>query len=150
MIFFLKGTPNLWLVMVTLSLGISLLERALNRGMRFIRVPQIAWPLMCLTVVVAFTAYVNVGIGLRAFGSEVMGGKKYVFLVVGIFELFRPGPYRIPPERAKLYPIALSSRQVILWRLATFVPSPRIFEFWYSGCSRRRSIRVTFNLVSRG
>ncbi len=102
-IFFLKGTPNLWLVMVTLSLGISLLERALNRGMRFIGVPQITWPLMCLTVVVAFTAYVNGGIGLRAFGSEVMGGKKYVFLVVGILSYFALTAHRIPPERAKLY-----------------------------------------------
>ena len=102
-VFFLKGAPNFWLVMVALSLGISLLERALNRGMRFIKVPQITWPLMFLIVVVAFTAYMNGGIGMRAFGSEVMGGKKYVFLVVAFLGYFALTAHRISPERAKLY-----------------------------------------------
>ena len=102
-VFFLKGAPNLWLVMVTLSLGISLMERALNRDRRFIGVPQITVPLVCLIAVVLFTAKMNGGIGLRAFGSEVMGGKKYIFLIVGILSYFALTDHRIPPERAKLY-----------------------------------------------
>src|SRR5208282_2806148 len=79
-LFFLKGSPSLWLVMVALSLGISLLERALSSQMHFIRAPQITWPLLCLVGVVLLTARLTGGFGVRAFGSDVYGGKKYIFL----------------------------------------------------------------------
>src|ERR1700690_2368960 len=39
-VFFLKGLPNLWLVMVVLSLGISTIERILIPGHHFTRGPQ--------------------------------------------------------------------------------------------------------------
>ncbi|MGN6553245.1 MAG: hypothetical protein ACTHLW_05940, partial [Verrucomicrobiota bacterium] len=42
-LFFLPGIPNLLLVLVMLSCGIALLERALARQTRFILVPQIIW-----------------------------------------------------------------------------------------------------------
>ncbi|MGD0745404.1 MAG: O-antigen ligase family protein [Verrucomicrobiota bacterium] len=101
--FFIKSSPNLWLVMVALSLGISVLERALNSEMRFIRVPQITWPLLCLIAVVLVTAELTGGFGVRAFGSEVYGGRKYVYLVGGILSYFALTARRIPLERAGLY-----------------------------------------------
>jgi len=55
-VFFLPGRPNLWLATTALSLGMSLLQRALSKEMHFIKVPQITWPLICLVVVVIFTA----------------------------------------------------------------------------------------------
>src|SRR5215469_4487531 len=54
-LFFLKGSPKLFLVMITVSLAVSIMERALNQR-RFINVPQVAWPLILLIVVVAITA----------------------------------------------------------------------------------------------
>jgi len=103
LMFFIMGRPSFWLVMVTLSLCISLLERAMNSQKRFIRVPQITWPFICMIGVVALTAKLTGGIGLHAFGSEVYGGKKYVFLVVSILSYFALTAKRIPPERANLY-----------------------------------------------
>jgi len=100
---FLKGSPSLWLVMVALSLGISLLERALSSQMSFIRVPQITWPLICLAAAVLITAKFTGGFGLRAYGSDVYGGKKYVVLMAGILSYFALTSRRIPPERAGLY-----------------------------------------------
>src|SRR5208282_5557992 len=40
-LFFIKGSPSLWYVMVPLSLGISVLDRAMNSDRHFIRVPQL-------------------------------------------------------------------------------------------------------------
>jgi hypothetical protein len=102
-IFFIKGGPNLWLVMFALSLGISLLERALSSQMHFIRVPRITLPLMCLLGVVLITAKLTGGIGVRALGSDVYGGKKYVSLLIGILSYFALTSRRIPLERAGLY-----------------------------------------------
>jgi hypothetical protein len=100
--FFIKGSPRLILVMITLSLVISITERALNQP-RFIKVPQVTWPLLFLIGVIAITAKLNGGIGFKAFGSDVTGGKKYVFLIVGILGYFALTSRPIPPEKARLY-----------------------------------------------
>jgi len=102
-VFFLMTGPNLWLVMVVLSLGISVLERTLNSQMHFIRVPQITWPLIALIAVVIVTAEATGGFGLRALGSAVYGGKKYVYLLIGIMSYFALTSRRIPPEKIGLY-----------------------------------------------
>lgn len=101
-IFFLNGYPDLWLAMVPISLGISVLERTMNSQMRFIRVPQITWPLVCLVAVVVFTARLNGGFGMRSFGSDVYGGKKYVFLFIAIASYFALTARRIPREKVWL------------------------------------------------
>jgi hypothetical protein len=101
--FFIMGRPDFWLVMTVLSLVISLVERAMNSQKRFLRVPQITWPLICMIGVVFLTAKLTGGIGLHAFGSEVYGGKKYFFLVVGILCYFALTAHRVPPERVNLY-----------------------------------------------
>src|ERR1700733_12102735 len=100
--FFVKGDPKFCLVMITISLVISIAERALNQR-RFINVPEITWPLLCLIGVIAVTAKLTGGIGLHAFGSDVYGGKKYVFLIAGILGYFALVAHRIPPEKARRY-----------------------------------------------
>src|ERR1035437_8781955 len=101
--FFIMGRPDFWLVMVVLSLVISLVERAMDSQKRFIRVPQITWPLICMIGVIFMTAKLTGGIGLHAFGSDVYGGKKYIFLVVSILCYFALTAHRVPPERVNLY-----------------------------------------------
>jgi hypothetical protein len=100
--FFIKGDPTLCLVMITISLAISLTERALNQR-HFIKVPQITWPLCFLVAVVLITAKLTGGLGLRAFGSDVYGGKKYIFLVVAILGYFALTARTIPQEKARWY-----------------------------------------------
>jgi hypothetical protein len=102
-VFFLPGRPGVCLPMLVLSLGISMLQRTMNQHMRFISAPQITWPLLCLIAVVLATAKLTGGIGLHAFGSEVMGGKKYVFLLAGILGFSALTARRIPPHQAGLY-----------------------------------------------
>jgi len=100
---FLKGAPNLWVAMVVLSLGISILERILLPNRHFIRVPQITWPSIFLIAVILFTAKMTGGFGLHAFGSDVYGGKKYIFQIIGILSFFAITARPIPPEKAKWY-----------------------------------------------
>jgi O-Antigen ligase len=102
MAFFIKGDPNLFLVMITLSLTATIVERAIGQK-RFFNVPQITWPLFCLIGVVLITAKFTGGLGLRAFGSEVYGGKKYIFLIVAILGYFAIASVPIPPEKARKY-----------------------------------------------
>ena len=131
-IFFIKGRPAFWLVMVTLSLGISVLERAMSSQKRFIRVPQITWPLICMLGVVFFTAKLTGGIGLRAFGSEVYGGRKYIWLIIGTLSYFALTAQRIPPERANLYValFLLGGVTYFVGDLYPVTPSFLHFIFW--------------------
>jgi hypothetical protein len=100
---FIPGAPSLWLCVVVLSLGLSILERILSRQMHFIRVPSITWPLLVLFAVVVITAELTGGIGLRVLGSPVYGGKKYVILFISILSYFALTSRRIPLEKAYLY-----------------------------------------------
>ena len=102
-LYFLPGSPALYIPMVALSLGISVLHRALNKKAHFISAPQITQPLIFMVMVVLFTAKLTGGIGLHSMGSEEMGGKRYIFILVSILGYFALTAQRIPPQRAGLY-----------------------------------------------
>ena len=97
-LFFLPGTPDLWLVMTVVSLGISLLQRALGGVKQLVSVPQVTWSLLCMIGVVVLTARLT-GMGLHAFGSEISGGRRYIYLLASILSYFALSSRRIPPER---------------------------------------------------
>ncbi|MGO8763808.1 MAG: O-antigen ligase family protein [Limisphaerales bacterium] len=102
-LFFVKGAPNFGQLMIAISLTLSVLERILNPKRQFIRVPSIAAPLIALVIVVVITAKFTGGIGMHSFGSDVYGGRKYIFMFLGIAGFFALISRPIPPERAKLY-----------------------------------------------
>ena len=129
--FFLKGAPPLWIIMLSLSLGISMIERSTGQHKRFISVPQVSVPLAILVMVVFFTAELTGGMGFHSFGSEVYGGKKYAYLFAGIACFFALTARRIPPEKAGLYMglFLLSSLPAALSDLAAIIPNG--FRFIY-------------------
>jgi len=102
-IFFLQGNPSVAFAMIGISLGISLLQRATNRNMRFIHAPQITLPLCVLIGVALVTAHFTGGIGLHSLGSDTMGGKRVVYLVAGLLGYFALVARRIPSEKAHWY-----------------------------------------------
>ena len=130
-IFFLPAAPQVWLPMVVASLGISMLQRTLNPNLRFIPTPQITWPLLFLIAVVLATAKLTGGFGLKSLGNEVMGGKKYVFLLMGIFGFFALTARRIPPHQARLCVVLffLSGSLNVVGDLISFLPGP--FQYLY-------------------
>ena len=102
-LFFIKTSPNIGMVMMTISLGISIFDRILARQTKFIAVPELMLPLIVLIIIVIFTAEMTGGIGLRSLGGEVYGGKKYVYLMTGIMGFFALTARSIPQDKAKLY-----------------------------------------------
>jgi hypothetical protein len=102
-VFFLKGSPPLWEVVVIISLGIAIVERAVNSKKRFISAPSIVWPLIFTAAMALITAKLTGGIGLHTMGSDLGGGKKYITLFLGIATFFALISYKIPKERRSLY-----------------------------------------------
>lgn len=102
-LFFLPGHPSFFIFMVVVSLGISVLERILERNRTFVPVASVRWPLLAFVAVVLVTAKLTGGFGLRAMGSEVYGGKKYVTLLIGIASFFAITARPIPKEKVKWY-----------------------------------------------
>jgi hypothetical protein len=130
-IFFLPGTPPVWLLFTALSLGISVLHRTVNSKAHFLSAPEIAWPLVFLFAVVVATAELTGGIGLHSFGSDVSGGKRYVTVIFGILGYFALTAIRIPPPRVGLYIglFFLAGCSSAIGDLAPFVPSKLYFIF---------------------
>jgi len=130
---FFKGSPSLCLVMIAISFGLAILHRAVNPQQRFINVPQITAPLLVLIAVILVTAKLTGGFGLRAFGSEVMGGKKYVWLVVYILGFFALTAQVIPKERAYLFVglYILGAMAQMVGDFLPVIPSSLYFIFWF-------------------
>ena len=102
-IFFLPGSPPVWLLMTVLSLFLSVLHRTINSEARFLSAPSLTWPLIFFLGVVFMTAKLTGGIGLHSMGGEVSGGKHYITLIFGILGYFALTALRIPPQRVGLY-----------------------------------------------
>ena len=114
-----------------ISLFIGVVQYTINRNIKFLHVPSVTRPLLFLTVVVLITARLTGGIGLKAMGSSVNGGKNYISIfaaVVGYFALIsRP----IPPKRAHLYVTMffLGMASIAIGELPRILPSGFNFLF---------------------
>ena len=103
MVFFLPGRPELWLLMAFISLMIALVQRTLLRDMLFIHAPSVLLPIVFLGVVTLVTAEVTDSFGLHAFGSQVIGGRSYLFIFGAIAGFIAMLSYRIPQHKALLF-----------------------------------------------
>ena len=103
MLFFLPGKPQVWIGLAGMSLLISILQYTLNRKMRFLSVPPVARPLFFLAVVIALTARLTGGLGMKIFGGDTYGGRRYITELAAIAGYFAIINRRIPPKKAGLY-----------------------------------------------
>lgn len=131
-LFFLPGHPQLWMGMTAIALLIAVLQFVMSREHRIISVPEVTRPLIALAVVVIITAQATGGIGLRSFGSEIYGGKRYFLIVIAILGYFAIVSRRVPPRRAYLYVALffLGSCTMAIGSLAGRMPSQFSFLFW--------------------
>ena len=130
-LFFLPGRPGVWMAMAAISLSIGIFQYALNRDLKFLYVPSMAHPLIFLTVVVLTTAYLTGGIGLKAFGSAVYGGKNYVGIVAAVIAFFALTSRQIAPNHVMFYvPVFFLSTIVgVIGEFAWVLPAQ--FNFLY-------------------
>lgn len=130
--FFLPGRPQLWILMAVVSLFISVSQRTLTRNKEFLHVPSVTAPLVFLIAVVIVTAYLRGGIGVASLGSEVVGGRRYILILVGVMGFFAMIGNRIPVEKAHLY-IGLFFLGAVfnaIGSTASFVPQWLYPIFW--------------------
>src|SRR5208283_2723276 len=132
-VFFLPGKPEAFFPMMAVSLGISTLQRTMNKDKRFIPAPEITWPLLCMMLVVLGTAKLTGGIGLHSLGNSTMGGRKYIELMAGILGYFAFTARRIPHHQAGLYValFLLGPCINVLGDLVTFIPSSFYFMYLF-------------------
>lgn len=102
-VFFLPGSPYLWMLMAVISLGVTALNRFLDPNFRLINVPLITWTLLLLGLVVILTAQLTGGFGIRSLGGSVYGGKKYYYIWFAILAYFALSCRPIPAAKASLY-----------------------------------------------
>jgi hypothetical protein len=87
--FFLPGQPYFWMVAAGSSLLLSVLAKTLNRSsVQIYWVNSVALPLVLLAILVIITAKLTGGIGARAFGSTVYGGRRYAYIMAAIVAFF--------------------------------------------------------------
>jgi len=103
MAFFLPGRPTFALVMCAISLTLSVLQHILNKRIKFLSVPTIAWPLVFLTAVVLITAELTGGIGLQIAGGQSFGGKRYLLVVGAVMGYFALTARQAPQHKVNLY-----------------------------------------------
>ena len=131
-LFFLPGRPGLFIPMVMASLGISIVERILDKNKRFIAVPAVTWPLVALLAVVLFTAKMTGGVGFHALGSNVYGGKKYAMLILGILSYFALTARSIPAEKANFYVLLYFSGSFLNFIGDLYPITPRDLQFIFA------------------
>lgn len=101
--FFLPGKPHFWMLMSAITLGLIVLTKTLNRTkMKLISVPSVAVPLLLLALISFITSQLTGGIGVRAIGSEVYGGKRYIFEWAAIAGFFAMSAIPVDPRKRHL------------------------------------------------
>lgn len=102
-IFFLPGSPYLWMVLGGVSFGLSLLNRLLDKESKLLNVSSVTWTLICFALVVLITAKMTGGWGLRSLGGEVYGGKKYFHIWFAIIAYLALSCRPTPAAKAEMY-----------------------------------------------
>ena len=103
-LFFMPGSPQLWMLLAAISLAISILQFTINRNLRFLSVPSVAWPLFFLLAVIVITARLSGGLlAFRMLGGDTYGARKYFTMLAAVMGYFAIISRRIPPKRAGLY-----------------------------------------------
>ncbi len=132
LVFILPGRPNLWLVMAFVSLGFVILQRAIDPNKKLTNSPSIVWPLVVLGIVVVLTAFYRGGFGLRAMGSDAVGGRRYLLILGAIAGYIAMSGRQIPKDKVWLYVglFFLGGLTNLLADALPFVPQSMYFIFW--------------------
>jgi hypothetical protein len=101
--FFLPGAPSWFLVMAFASFLLLVIQRGMSSKTRFLSPSSVGWPLGLLALVVVITAAARGGIGVRALGSSMLSGRKYIELLAAVAGYFVLSSQEIPRKRAVFY-----------------------------------------------
>jgi len=101
--FFLPGNPPLWMMAAGISLGITILNRVMDKQKVWYGDAAVTWSLLALVFVVLLTMSLTTGLGFRALGGSTYGSRKYVFILASVLAYFALSVQPIPKEKADWY-----------------------------------------------
>jgi hypothetical protein len=101
-IFFLPGRPALWMLAALLGITFILVNRILDRSLRYNHATQVTASLLFLLAVILVTAKLRGGLGMRSMGDASYGGKNYAYLLAAVVGYFALSLVPIPARRARL------------------------------------------------
>lgn len=130
-LFFIPGSPYLWLLMTAVSLGLTALQQILKRNVQFAGARSVVWPLLFLAAVILMTALLTGGIGIRALGGDAYGGKRYILLLGAIAGYFALTSHRVPPGQGFKYVALyfLGALTLMISNAGPLIPSSLYFIF---------------------
>jgi O-antigen ligase/polysaccharide polymerase Wzy-like membrane protein len=100
---YLPGMLPGWMPVAGVGFVVAVGHYALNRERKFLHAPSVSWSLVVLGLVVAITAKFRGGIGFRAFGSEAVGAKRYLWIWMAILGYFVLISQPVPPQKRRFY-----------------------------------------------
>jgi hypothetical protein len=104
-LYFLPGSPGLWMMMAGCCFVIAVLTRATDSKRRFLPAASVTLPLLLLLGVVLITARSSGGFGMRALGGQTFGGRNYLAIIAAVMGYFAFISRAIPLERAHRYAV---------------------------------------------
>ena len=128
MVGFLPGTPKIWYLLALLSLCFTLAARAINKR-RMLSYKPLSYCMLAIGGVAIFTGVLRGGVGMRAMGSEMYGGKSFAYIILAIIGYFALSSVKIPKRKVLIY--------VLLFFLGTLtlISSNLVYllgpQFWY-------------------
>lgn len=124
--FFLMGNPPVWQIVVILSLGIAIVERAINSEKRFLQAPAMTWALVYTVFMAVITMQLTGGFHLHTVDGGTGGGRKYINLYLGVATFFALVSRGIPIEKRGLYIklFFLSGALAFIGDICVFLPGP--------------------------
>lgn len=132
-VFFLPGSPPLWMALSIVSLAILVLGAGLNKEQKLVQVPAMNWVMVAWVVVVLFTMKMTgSGLGLSSLGGSTYGGKKYFYILLSVLAFFALSTQRVPVQKANTYlqMFVLSSLASVLANLA-YSLGPAFWKLYY-------------------
>jgi len=97
-----------------------------------------------INIIYMITVYIRNPAGVRAFGSEIVGGRPYLVVLVSVLFYFAIAQYKLPPKLAPKFPLIIAGPVIALSLVAMtafFVPGfgKMVYPFW-SGVGLDRGI----------
>jgi hypothetical protein len=132
-VYFLPGSPPLWMVLALLSLCLTVLGAGLDKEQKLVHVPAVNWVMLVWVLVVLFTMKMTgAGLGLRSLGGSMHGGKKYFYILLAVVAFFAVSTRRVPVQKANAYlqAFVVSSLATVLVNLA-YSLGPAFWKFYY-------------------
>jgi hypothetical protein len=102
-LYFLPGSPALWMLTAGCCFVIALLTRATDAKRRFLPAFSVTLPLLLLLGVILITARLTGGIAMRSLGGQTYGGRNYLAIIAAVLGYFALTSRAIPNGKAGRY-----------------------------------------------